>query len=275
MGEFSGSSVLITGCSSGIGRALVEEFSEKGHRVLATARNQADIEELEGPQVQTALLDVTDPQSISSAVKKLIAWTGRIDVVVNNAGYALIGPLAEVDLGDLRAQFETNVIGLIAVTQEAVPYMVRQKGGRIVNIGSVSGVTTTPFGGAYSSTKAAVHLMSDALRMELARWGIDVVEVQPGSIKSGFGDRASQGVDRYRSDSLYSDVSDQIEKRAVVSQVGAMPARIFAGLVVEAVTEARPKSVFRAGKNSLLLPFLAHLPVRIRERILCRMFGLG
>lgn len=274
MGKIVESSILITGCSSGIGRALVEEFAEKGHRVLATARDPDDILDLECPRVQTARLDVTDPRSITSAVETIVEWTGRIDVLVNNAGYALIGPLAELELSDLRAQFETNVIGLIAVTREAVPHMVRQRGGRIVNIGSVSGVTTTPFGGAYSATKAAVHLMSDALRMELARWGIEVVEVQPGSIQSGFGDRATQGVDRYRSNSLYSDISDGIEKRAMVSQEDAMPARAFASLVVEAVSRKRPKAVFRAGKNSVFLPVLAHLPVGIRDRILSRMFGL-
>lgn len=274
MGKTAESSILITGCSSGIGRALVEEFAERGHRVLATARKREDILALEGPRVQTTRLDVTDPQSIRSAVHQIVEWTGRIDVVVNNAGYGLIGPLIEVELGDLRAQFETNVIGLVAVTQEAVPHMVQQGGGLIVNIGSVSGVTTTPFGGAYSASKAAVHLMSDALRMEVARWGIEVVEVQPGSIQSGFGDRAKRGVSRYRSDSLFSDVSDQIEKRAMVSQDGAMPARTFARLVVEAVSREHPKAVFRAGKNSFLLPVLAHLPVRIRDRILSRSFGL-
>lgn len=274
MGRMSGSSILITGCSSGIGRALAAEFADKGHNVLATARNLEDIEDIGAKRVRTVRLDVTDPQSITFAIDTILEWTGHIDVLVNNAGYGLIAPLADVESDDLRAQFETNVIGLMAVTRGVVPHMVHQGGGRIVNVGSVSGLTTTPFGGAYSASKAAVHLLSDALRMELAPWGIDVITLQPGSIRSSFGYRAKQGLDLCRAPSLYSGYSDQIEKRAMASQDGAMPARAFAGLVVEAVTRRRPPAILRAGKHSILLPLLAHLPTRLRDRMLSRKFGL-
>ncbi len=265
---------MITGCSTGIGRALAEEFLDRGHRVLATARNPADLESLTGGMVKTARLDVTDGPSIAAAVEMMIGWAGQIDIVVNNAGFGLIAPLAEVGLEDLRLQFEINVIGLVAVSQAVVPHMVSRGTGKIVNIGSVSGLTTTPFGGAYSASKAAVHMLSDALRMELAPFGIQVVTVQPGAVASAFGERAKRGTGRYRTNSLYSAFADGIEARAVVSQTGAMPSRGFARRVVDAVTRPNPPVVVRAGPLSTLLPFLAHLPVRLRDRILSRKFGL-
>ncbi len=274
MAKYIESSILVTGCSSGIGRALVAEFADKGHRVLATARKPEDLQGLEGPRVRSMRLDVTDPQSIALAVDAIVEWTGRIDVVVNNAGYGLIAPMAEVELDDLRSQFETNVFGLVAVTQAVVPHMVARGSGRIVNIGSVSGVTTTPFGGPYSASKAALHMLSDALRMELRPFGIEVITVQPGSVESNFGERATEWVDRNRADSLYAAVADFIAARARASQDGAMDAGAFARLVVQEATAANPRPRLRAGKNSRLLPFLAWLPTGLRDSFLSSRFGL-
>ena len=232
--------VLITGCSSGIGKALAREFARQGHRVLATARSPESLEDLKGEKIRTARLDVTDPVSIERVVNGALDLVGPIDIVVNNAGYALIGPVAELDLDELRTQLETNVVGVVAVTRAVVPQMVERGSGRIVNIGSVSGVTATPFSGAYSASKAAVHLISDAMRMELAPFGIRVTTVQPGAVESRFGERAGRGVERFREGSLYSQVFDSIEARARASQVGSMPATEFAHLLVGAVTAASP-----------------------------------
>ncbi len=266
--------VLITGCSSGIGKALAREFARQGHRVLATARSPESLEDLKGEKIRTARLDVTDPASIESVVKGAMNLVGPIDIVVNNAGYALIGPVAELDLDELRTQLETNVVGVVAVTQAVVPQMVERGNGRIVNIGSVSGVTATPFSGAYCASKAAVHLISDAIRMELAPFGIRVITVQPGAVESRFGERAGRGVERFREGSLYSQVFDSIEARAGASQVGSMPAADFAHLLVGAVTDPSPPAIFRAGKHSVRLPAMARLPARIRDRIFSRRFGL-
>jgi len=265
--------VLITGCSSGIGKALAREFARQGHRVLATARSPESLEDLKGEKIRTARLDVTDPASIESVVKGAMNLVGPIDIVVNNAGYALIGPVAELDLDELRTQLETNVVGVVAVTQAVVPQMVERGNGRIVNIGSVSGVTATPFSGAYCASKAAVHLISDAIRMELAPFGIRVITVQPGAVESRFGERAGRGVERFREGSLYSQVFDSIEARAGASQVGSMPAADFAHLLV-GVTDPSPPAIFRAGKHSVRLPAMARLPARIRDRIFSRRFGL-
>jgi short-subunit dehydrogenase len=150
----------------------------------------------------------------------------------------------------------------------------RRRSGRIVNIGSVSGITAMPFGGSYSGTKAAVHLISDALRMELRPFGIDVITVQPGAVLSGFGKRASTGIARFREDSRYSAVADSIEARAMASQADGMPTAEFARWLVGEVTAQRPQAVSRAGTSSSLLPALAKLPVRLRDAILSRKFGL-
>lgn len=266
--------VLITGCSSGIGKALAREFARQGHRVLATARSPESLEDLKGEKIRTARLDVTDPASIESVVKGAMNLVGPIDIVVNNAGYALIGPVAELDLDELRTQLETNVVGVVAVTRAVVPQMVERGSGRIVNIGSVSGVTATPFSGAYCASKAAVHLISDAMRMELAPFGIQVITVQPGAVESRFGERAGRGVERFREGSLYSQVFKSIEARAGASQVGSMPAADFAHLLVGAVTAPSPPAIFRAGKHSVRLPAMARLPSRFRDRIFSRRFGL-
>ena len=266
--------VLITGCSSGIGRALAREFAASGHRVVATARRLESIEDLGDDSIQILQLDVTDEHSVENAVKNAYALNGRIDIVVNNAGYALIGPVAEIELEDLRTQLETNVVGVVAMIRAVVPHMVERSGGRIVNIGSVSGVTATPFGGAYCGSKAAIHLISDALRMEMAPFGIQVIEVQPGAIESSFGERASKAIDRYRKGSLYSQIYDAIEARAGASQEGSMPAEKFARRVVEAVTASSPPAIFRAGKHSVRLPLMGRLPTPLRDRIFSRRFGL-
>ncbi len=266
--------VLITGCSSGIGRALAEAFVRKGYRVVATARNVETVASLEGPRVLTSRLDVTQSDDIERVMAEVLAWAGRIDILVNNAGSGLIGPTAELDLDDLRRQFETNIVGPVALIQAVVPQFVAQGSGRIVNIGSVSGVTATPFAGAYCGSKAALHLLSDALRMELAPFGIQVITVQPGAIASDFGAHAADGLERYQADSLYSGIAEFIEARARLSQSDATPAADFAREVVDAVTRPRPPAVLRTGKGSRRLPAIGRLPARIRDRLLGKRFGL-
>jgi len=164
--------VLISGCSSGIGRALTREFASRNWQVFATARKTTAIEDLKAPNVETTTLDVTNEKSIATCVVAVIAKAGRIDMLINNAGLLLIGPLVELETAELRQQFETNVLGLAALTRAVVPHMIKKRVGKIVNISSISGVLPTPFAGAYCSTKAAVTAYSYSLRMELAPFGI-------------------------------------------------------------------------------------------------------
>nr|UXE46163.1 hypothetical protein Hi04_10k_c5801_00021 [uncultured bacterium] len=269
--------ILITGCSTGIGRALALEFLRREQTVYATARRPESLEDLKIRGARIAMLDVNRNESISALMSRLHQDGVTIDVLVNNAGYAAMGPLAELPIDEIRAQFETNVFGLTALTQAVIPGMARQHSGRIVNIGSVSGVMSTPFSGAYCATKAAVHAMSDAMRVELAPFGIKVITVQPGGIESQFGATASSGVARRKASlSLYEPVADAVAKRANASQQDATPAEQFAREMVDVVLSANPVPVVRIGHGSFLLPFLKRwLPMRWLDRILTKRFGLN
>lgn len=268
--------VLISGCSSGIGLALAREFAQKEFRVCATALDKKDIEHLQGENTETFTLDVNSSKSIRTCTKAALKKWGRIDILINNAGYGLIGPLIELPLDGIRSQFETNLFGLIALTQAVVPQMIERKSGKIVNIGSVSGILTPPFGGAYSATKAAVHTISDSLRLELAPFGIQVVTVQPGAIKTGWGEFASRGLGKYRKNtSRYSPVAAFIENRAKSHLDNPTSAEELARVLVRAVSKKRTPSLIRIGHESFRLPFLkAVLPQRVIDRILYKKFGL-
>src|SRR5512142_312010 len=148
---------LITGCSSGIGRALAHEFDRNGYRTFATARRIETLADLEGKNMERLQLDVTDLDSVQAAVDQTVARAGRIDIVVNNAGYILAGPLAEVPIDEFKRLFDTNVAGALAVVRAAFPHMASAGSGRVVNIGSIVGVLPTPFAGAYCASKSALH----------------------------------------------------------------------------------------------------------------------
>ncbi len=268
--------ILITGCSTGIGRALALAFQQRGQQVLATARRLETLADLQARGIRTYALDVNSADSIAALMTALAQEGLAVDVLVNNAGYGAMGPLAELPPSELRLQFETNVFALMAMTQAVVPDMARRGRGRIVNIGSVSGVLPTPFSGAYCATKAAVHALSDALRLELAPLGIGVMVVQPGGIESQFGATASQGVAERRAGlSLYAPVADAIAARANASQEKATPAAEFARVMVDAVLAASADPVVRIGHGSFIMPLIKRwLPTRLLDRILSRRFQL-
>ncbi len=274
--DLQATTVLITGCSTGIGYALAEEFHARGHVVYATARRIEALDRLKAKGIRVATLDVNDADSIAGLMQRLEADGACLDLLVNNAGYGAMGPLAEFPGEELRQQFETNVFSVMALTQAVVPGMVRRRSGRIVNIGSVSGVLVTPFSGAYCATKAAVHALSDAMRMELAPFGIQVITIQPGGIQSQFGATASQGVASRRDTlSLYAPVADAIAARANASQQDATPATDFARQMVDAVLKRNPAPVTRIGHGSRLMPWLKRwIPLRQLDRILSRRFRL-
>ena len=173
--------VLITGCSTGIGRAAAVELAGRGHHVTATARRP---ETLDGLDVAaTAALDVDDPASITAAVSAV----GEIDVLVNNAGYAVVGPVERADLDEVRSMFETNVFGLSRMIQAVAPQMRDRGHGTIVNIGSVAGIVGAPLSGFYAATKHAVEAITESLHYELGHFGIGVTVVEPGGIATEFG----------------------------------------------------------------------------------------
>ena len=268
--------VLITGCSSGIGKALCQAFHRQGCRVVATARRLETLDSLKAHSIMTLPLDVTDSVGIQQVIATVLAQEERIDLLVNNAGFGLFGPLMDLSAAQLQAQFQTNVVAPLELVQQVAPVMKRQRSGVIVNIGSISGVVTTPFAGAYCASKAALHSLSEALRMELAPFGIQVVTVQPGAIQSNFGHAAEQGLAGVLSpESWYAPLESKIRARAVLSQTQATPANEFAEQLVAAIMRPQPPMTIRLGKKSRWLPLLKQLlPPRLMEFLLKRQFGL-
>jgi len=182
--------VLVTGCSSGIGRATAQRLAGSGATVYATARRLESIADLEGQGCKLLALDVTDERSMQAAVRAVEDAEGAVGALVNNAGYSQSGAVETVPMEQVRRQFETNVFGLVRMAQLVLPGMRRQGWGRIVNLSSMGGKLTFPGGGFYHATKYAVEALSDALRFEVQGFGVDVVVIEPGLIKTGFADAA-------------------------------------------------------------------------------------
>jgi NADP-dependent 3-hydroxy acid dehydrogenase YdfG len=186
--------VLITGCSSGIGEATARRLAGHGWKVFASARRPESIEHLADAGCELLQLDVTDERSMRAAVETVEREHGAVGVLVNNAGYSQGGPIEQVPLQAVHRQFETNVFGLIALTQLVLPAMRAQHWGKVVNIGSMGGRLTLPGGGLYHATKHALEAISDALRFEVRGFGVDVVLVEPGLITTEFGKTAAATV---------------------------------------------------------------------------------
>ena len=270
--------ILITGCSSGIGAALAREFARRGHRAYATARRAEALAALEVEGIRGLTLDVNDDSSIANALDTVSREAGHLDVLVNNAGIFQVGAVVDLTREDLRRQFETNVIAPVAVTAQALPLLraaVTNNGSAVVaTVGSIVGLFTLPFSAAYCSSKAAVHSLTDALRMELKHLGIHVVSIQPGGVRSSLGDHAEAAI-RLPENSIYRPVEAGIRARARAGQQDATPAESFVVPVVEALLRNSPPRVIRGGTNSLRGPLLKRLlPASMFDAKLSRMFGL-
>lgn len=267
--------VLITGCSSGIGYALAERFNQQGFTVVATARRLEALEALGRLGCHIEALDVTEAASREALVSRLCEKYGHIDVLINNAGISAMGPIVEMPEAKLKQQFETNVFAPVLMVQALLPLLRVSKQAVVINVGSISGVLTTPFAGAYCASKAALHSLSEAMRLELAPLGIDVVTLKPGAVQSNFGNAATEGVaDWLNEDSLYAPIKEGIMARANASQQHATPALEFAQTVVDSLKTSR-KSSLHVGKGSLLYPFVARwVPERVRDLLLIKRFGL-
>jgi NAD(P)-dependent dehydrogenase (short-subunit alcohol dehydrogenase family) len=252
--------VLITGCSTGIGRATAERLARNGHRVYATARRVQTIADLADAGCRLLSLDVCDEVSMRAAVETVEREEGAVGVLVNNAGYSQSGAIESLPLERIRRQFETNVFGLIRLTQLALPGMRRQRWGRIVNLSSMGGKLTFPGGGVYHATKHAVEALSDALRFEVAGFGIGVVVVEPGLIRTNFGEAAVASMDAaLGGDSPYAAFNAAVAKAtAEVYRTG--PLAMFAGgpetvaeVIERAITAKRPKTRYTVTASATLL----------------------
>lgn len=241
--------ILITGCSTGIGRATALRLARAGHKVYATARRQDSIADLAQAGAKTLALDVNDEVSMAAAVERVVAEQGAVGVLVNNAGYSQSGALETLPMTDLRRQFETNVFGLVRMCQLVLPGMRDQRWGRIVNISSMGGNFTFPGAGAYHGTKYAVEALSDALRFEVQGFGVDVVVVQPGLIRTHFAATAANELAEH--DGPYAEFNAAVGEateaayaKGPLARLGGEPDTV-AKAVEKAVTARRPPTRIR------------------------------
>ena len=240
--------VLITGCSTGIGRATAEHLVARGWTVYATARKLDAVRDLAARGCKTLALDVCDEESMRAALAAVERAEGAVGVLVNNAGYGQEGVLEEVPMAEVRRQFDTNVFGLVRMTQLVLPGMRRQRWGRIVNMSSMGGKLTLPGGSLYHATKHAVEALSDALRFEVRPFGVDVVVVEPGPIKTRFGDTAIASIGALGApDSPYAAFNAVLAQRIREAYEGPM-GRFAAGpeavarVIDTAISAPRPRT---------------------------------
>ncbi len=260
--NFGSKVVMITGCSTGIGHDLAQRLAQSGYTVVATARK---VETLHDVLATLKLsLDVTRSDSINDAVARVIQEFGRIDVLVNNAGYAVRGAIEEVPVEQTQQMFDANVFGVMRMIQAVVPHMRQQNAGRIINISSIVGKLVTPANGAYSATKFALEAMSDALRLELAPFGIHVVLVEPGSIKTHFHTTVEVNAQEIFSNphSPYQQLYDRYQKVTADMRQQEPGPEAVSRVVQHAIEASRPKARYLAG-----FPFPGKLVLLLRDPV--------
>jgi NAD(P)-dependent dehydrogenase (short-subunit alcohol dehydrogenase family) len=271
--------VLITGCSSGIGLATAERLGAAGWRVYATARRLESIADLADHGCRTLALDVTDEESMRAAVRTVEKDEGAVGVLVNNAGYSQSGAIEAVPMDRVRAQFETNVFGLLRMCQLALPGMRRQGLGRIVNVSSMGGRMTFPGGGAYHATKHAVEALSDAMRYEVGGFGVDVVVIEPGLIKTRFGETAAGSIDAgepaedpYAPFNAAVGAATEGAYEGPLSRLGGGPETV-ARAIEKAIAARRPRTRYRVTPSAhLILAQRRLLPDRAWDAVMRSQF---
>jgi NAD(P)-dependent dehydrogenase (short-subunit alcohol dehydrogenase family) len=270
---------LVTGASSGIGFETALRLRNLGFVVYAGARRAERLAPLEKDGIQTVVLDVTDERSMVSCVEKILENQGRIDLLVNNAGYGSFGAVEDVSREEARRQVEVNLFGLARMIQLVLPAMRSQGGGRIVNISSMGGKVHTPFGAWYHATKFAVEGFSDCLRMETAPFGIDVVIVEPGGIKTDWGFIAARHLRESSAGGAYEKeagkYADSLERMFSTGKGTSSPS-LIADVIAKAATARKPKTRYLVGANAKPAVLMRRLlSDRAYDRLMRRVMGLA
>jgi short-subunit dehydrogenase len=275
--------VLITGCSSGIGHAAAVSLHQAGLRVYATARQVDSLADLARRGIVTLPLDVTDEKSMTDAVAAVEADAGAVGTLINNAGYGLYGPVEQVPMAEIRRQFETNFFGLVRLTQLVLPGMRRRRGGRILNVSSMGGRATLPGGAFYHASKYAVEAFSDALRMEVAQFGIEVVLIEPGPVKTPWNDVAAgslggaaggPGTDPYAEYKAAVGVSFTRATSGPLARLGS-DAQDIAKVITRAVTAKRARTRYLINPVAMgVVTMNRLLPGRAYDAVIRRQYGL-
>ena len=257
--------ILVTGGSSGIGFEAAQRLARMGHKVYAAARRTALMEPLKADGITPLALDVTDDASRRQCVDTILQREGRIDVLVNNAGYGYFGAIECVPLEDARRQLEVNVFGLAEMTRLVLPAMRSQHSGRIVNIASIAGRAVFPFGGWYNVSKYSVEAISDALRIELKPFGIDVAIIEPGCIKTDWGIIAADHLDECSRGTAYEPTALREAAAMRWAYTGSYMSNpsIIARAIVRASTSRCPRTRYRLGRFAFTTTVMhALLPAR-------------
>lgn len=250
--------VLITGCSSGIGHATAARLREDGWKVYATARRPETLGDLRERGCETLVLDVTDESSMRAAVEAVTEAEGAVGVLVNNAGYSQSGALETVASEQLRRQFETNVFGLLRMSQLVLPGMRAQRWGKIVNVSSMGGRLTFPGGGVYHATKYAVEALSDAMRFEVRGFGVDVIVIEPGLILTNFGEVAAGSISSTEGDGAYTEFNRKVAEltenayKGPLARLGARPEAV-ASAIARAIGASRPRARYPVTPSARLM----------------------
>jgi short-subunit dehydrogenase len=253
--------VLVTGASSGIGAATASELNSLGFTVYAAARRVERMQTLANEGINVIAMDVTDDASMQAGIAAIIAQSGGVDILVNNAGYGSYGSVEEIPLSEARAQFEVNVFGAMKLTQLVLPHMRAQRAGTIVNITSMGGKIHTPLGAWYHGTKFALEAISDCLRMEVEPFGIDVVVIEPGGIKTEWADIAAEKLLEVSGDGPYAAQA----KAMAQSMVGAASRQrqsspeLIAETIAKAVRARKPKTRYAVGFGAKPMIFIRRL----------------
>lgn len=273
----SAKTALITGASSGIGEATALKLQELGYTVYGAARRADRLAKLAERGIRPLAMDVTDEDSMQAGIEKIVAETGRIDVLANIAGYGSYGALEDVPMDEARRQFEVNVFGAIRLTQLVLPHMRTRRSGIVVNVTSMGGKIYTPLGGWYHGTKFALEALSDCLRLEAKPFGIDVVVIEPGGIATEWGAIAADKLDQSSAGGPYA-----AQARAVASSLRSeanakrnSPPGVIADTIGKAVTARRPRTRYATGFGARPLIALRRvLPDRAFDAIISRAVGL-
>jgi short-subunit dehydrogenase len=265
---------LVTGASSGIGKAIAKQLLKDGLEVYVAARRVEKMKELEDLGATALKMDITKEEDIQEVVRKIGEQSGGVDVLVNNAGYAIYGAMEDTAIEDARRQFEVNLFGLARLTQLVLPYMRERKAGKILNMSSMGGKVYTPLGAWYHATKHALEGWSDCLRLELAPFNIDVVIVEPGIIKTEFVDVMMEPMMERSGNSAYAALAHRIKKASTESyeKGNASDPSVIAEVVSKAIKAGRPKTRYAAGKFAQPVIFLRRLlSDRLFDKLVNRM----
>ena len=242
---------LITGASSGIGKETALRLLREGHVVYGAARRVEKMKDIVDMGGFALKMDVTNQEEVEAGINKIIAEQGKIDILINNAGYGLYGAVEDIPLDEARRQFEVNIFGLAAVTKAVLPYMRKENSGKIINVSSMGGKIYTPLGAWYHATKHALEGWSDCLRLELEQFNIDVVIVEPGAIGTEFGDVMYEPMLEHSGSGPYAPLAKSMAtatKNSYEKEGATSPPSVIADVMVKAINSSKPKTRYVAGK---------------------------